>query len=143
MLGRRSLLKAPAHAKGQRTMVKQSRYSYSGTIANLSKAISDSGNTIFATIDQSVAASSVGLKLRPTTLIVFGNPRGGTPIMDKFPLAGLDLPLKVLVWEQDKKVSVAYTPPRDIASRYGVTGMDTQIANMERALETLTNVVTT
>jgi uncharacterized protein (DUF302 family) len=124
-------------------MVKQSRYSYSGTIAKLTKAINDGGNTIFATIDQANAATSVGLKLRPTTLIVFGNPRGGTPIMDKFPLAGLDLPLKLLVWEQDNKVNVAFTPTREIAARYGVTGMDTQINNIERVLETLVNVVVT
>ena len=67
-------------------MTKPSRYPYSETIERLSKAIIDGGNTIFATIDQAAAAQTVGLPLRPTTLIIFGNPKGGTPLMDAFPL---------------------------------------------------------
>jgi uncharacterized protein (DUF302 family) len=130
-----------ANAKDVDFMIKQSRYSYSDTIAKLSKGMVDAGNTIFATIDQSAAATSVGLKLQPTTLIIFGNPKGGTPFMERFPLIGLDLPLKLLVWE-DTKVNVAYVLLSEIASRYGVTGMDAQIVKIDRALDTLTSLVT-
>ncbi|MGA9419046.1 MAG: DUF302 domain-containing protein, partial [Candidatus Cybelea sp.] len=67
-------------------MTKGSRYSYSETLAKLTKAMTDAGNTIFATIDQAAAAAGVDMTLRPTALIVFGNPKGGTPLMDAFPL---------------------------------------------------------
>jgi uncharacterized protein (DUF302 family) len=122
-------------------MTKQSRYSYSETVERLSKAITDGGNTIFATIDQAAAAKTVGLALRPTALIIFGNPKGGTPLMDAFPLVALDLPLRLLVWEEDDGVKVAYVPMSEIAARYGTIGMDERIAAMDRAIDTLTNVV--
>jgi uncharacterized protein (DUF302 family) len=119
----------------------KSRYSYSETIARLSKAIEDAGNTIFATIDQSAAAGAVGLTLRPTSLIIFGNPKGGTPLMDAFPLVALELPLKLLVWEEEGSVSVASVPMAEIAARYRVTGMDARVTAMDRALETFTETV--
>jgi uncharacterized protein (DUF302 family) len=122
-------------------MTKQSRYSYSETRERLSKAITDGGNTIFATIDQAAAAKTVGLSLRPTALIIFGNPKGGTPLMDAFPLVALELPLKLLVWEEGDGVKVAYITMSDIATRYGATGMDERIAAMDRAIDALTNTV--
>jgi uncharacterized protein (DUF302 family) len=122
-------------------MTKPSRYPYSETIERLSKAIIDGGNTIFATIDQAAAAKTVGLRLRPTTLIIFGNPKGGTPLMDAFPLVGLELPLKLLVFEESDNVSVAYVTMSEIAARYGVAGMDERIAAMDRAVDALINMV--
>lgn len=77
-------------------ITKRSRHSYPQTLEILKKAIADAGNTVFAAIDQSAAAAGVGLTLRPTTLLVFGNPKGGTPMMDAFPLVALELPLKLL-----------------------------------------------
>jgi uncharacterized protein (DUF302 family) len=118
-------------------MITQSRYGYTETVARLSRAILDGGNTIFATIDQSAAATSAGLNLRPTSLLVFGNPRGGTPLMQAFPLVALELPLKLLIWEESGSTSVAYVPMVEIATRYGVTGMDPRIAAMDGALESL------
>ncbi|MGA7356504.1 MAG: DUF302 domain-containing protein [Candidatus Cybelea sp.] len=123
-------------------MIKLSRYSYLETLARLTQAVTDAGNTIFAAIDQAAAAAGVGLTLRPTTLIVFGNPKGGTPLMNAFPLVGLDLPLKLLIWEEDGSVNVAYEPMSEIAARYAVTGMDARIAAMDHALDALTNAVT-
>lgn len=117
--------------------VKESRFPYAETIARLSKAIADAGNTIFATIDQAAAAKGVGMTLRPTTLIIFGNPRGGTPLMDAFPLVALDLPLKFLVWDDGGSVKVAYVPMSEIATRYGIVGKDAQIAAMDHALDAL------
>jgi uncharacterized protein (DUF302 family) len=114
-----------------------SRYSYSETVARLTKAAENAGNAIFAVIDQAAAASSVGLNLRPTTLILFGNPKGGTPLMDAVPLIALDLPLKLLVWEEHGIVSVAYTPASEIAMRYNVTGMEARTEAMDRAIAAL------
>lgn len=122
-------------------MTKRSRHSYSETIATLSKAITDGGNTVFAKIDQAAAAQSVGMSLRPTSLIVFGNPKGGTPLMDAFPLVALELPLKLLVWEEPDGVRVAYTPMAEVAARCNVTGMDARIAAMDHALDTLSDLV--
>jgi len=112
-----------------------SRYPFPETVARLSKAIADAGNTLFADIDQSAAAQSVGLALRPTRLLIFGNPKGGTPLMDAFPLVALDLPLKMLVWEEDGKTQVAYTRATVLAQRYGVTGKDALVAAIDHALE--------
>jgi len=123
-------------------MVKQSRYPYTETVGRLSKAIANGGNTTFATIDQAAAAHSVGASLRPTTLILFGNPKGGTPLMDAFPLVALELPLKLLIWEQDDATNVAYVPMSEIAARYAVTGMDARIAAMDAALGALVGTVT-
>jgi uncharacterized protein (DUF302 family) len=123
-------------------MTKRSRYSYPETLAKLTKAMTDAGNTIFVTIDQAAAAAGVGLTLRPTTLIIFGNPKGGTPLMDAFPLVGIALPLKVMVWEENGSVNVAYEPMSEIAARYSVAGMDARIAAMDHALDGVTNAVT-
>jgi uncharacterized protein (DUF302 family) len=123
-------------------MTKRSRYSYSDTVTKLSKAIADGGNTVFATIDQAAAATAAGLTLRPTTLIIFGNPKSGTPLMDAFPLVALELPLKLLVWQESGNVNIAYVPMSEIAARCGVTGMDARIAAMDRAIEGLSEGVT-
>jgi uncharacterized protein (DUF302 family) len=123
------------------SVVIQSRHSYADTLDRLLKAIAASGNTVFATIDQAAAAQAAGLTLRPTLLIAFGNPKAGTPLMEAFPLAALDLPLKLLVWEQDGSVRVAYTPASEVATRYGVTGKDALIAAMDAALGALAATV--
>ena len=122
-------------------MTKPSRYPFAETVARLSSGITNAGNTIFATIDQAAAAHSVGATLRPTTLIVFGNPKGGTPLMDAYPLVGLELPLKLLIWEQAGATNVAYEPMTEIAAHYGVTGMDARIAAMDAALAALVATV--
>jgi uncharacterized protein (DUF302 family) len=111
-------------------MEKQSRFAYADTIARLSKAIADAGNTIFATIDQAHAAETVGMTLRPTSLIAFGNPKGGTPLMEAYPIFGIELPLKLLIWEKDGTVAVAYNRMAEIAQRYGIPPDDPRIAAM-------------
>jgi uncharacterized protein (DUF302 family) len=123
-------------------IVKRSRHTYADTIAKLEQAMTQGGNTIFSTIDQSAAATGAGLSLRPTTLIVFGNPKGGTPFMVAFPRVAMELPLKLLVWEEDGSVSVAYVPMSEIANRCSVTGMDDRIEAIDHGLDTLTNQIT-
>jgi uncharacterized protein (DUF302 family) len=114
-----------------------SHHGFADTVRLLRGAIEGGGGTVFAEIDQRVAASKVGLALRPTTLLVFGNPRGGTPLMEAHPLFALELPLKLLVWEEADVVSVAYVPMRIVAERYGIAGEAEKIGALDRTLAAL------
>lgn len=119
----------------------ESRYDFARTVELLRNAIEGAGNTVFAVIDQSAAAQSAGLQLRPTTLIVFGNPKGGTPLMEAVPRIALELPLKLLVWEEDGVVNVDSTPMAGIAARYGVEGQEARIDAMDRAVASLVQTI--
>jgi uncharacterized protein (DUF302 family) len=79
------------------------------------------GVQVFAAIDQAAEARKVGLELRETVLVIFGNPRAGTPVMDDVPLSGLDLPLKVLIWDNDGQTMVSYYSSDTIAQRFGLS----------------------
>jgi uncharacterized protein (DUF302 family) len=89
-----------------------------GTVAKLTGIISAKGVKLFAVIDQSAEARQVGLSLRDTTLVIFGSPAAGTPVMAASPLAALDLPLKVLVWDDAGQTKVTYYSPDALAARY-------------------------
>jgi uncharacterized protein (DUF302 family) len=92
------------------------------TVARLVDLLGSKGVKVFAVIDQQAEARAVGLDLRETTLVVFGNPKAGTGVMAAAPLAALDLPLKVLVWaEPGRASSVSYTAPATLAARYGLS----------------------
>jgi uncharacterized protein (DUF302 family) len=82
------------------------------TVERLRGILGERDITVFATIDQRAAALAVGLELRETVLIIFGNPIAGTPIMDAAPLAALDLPLKVLIWADEEQTKVSYLSPQ-------------------------------
>ena len=89
------------------------------TKAKLLGSIKARGFTIFAEVDHAAGAAAVDQKLRPTHLIIFGNPRGGTPIMNCAQTAGIDLPLKALIWQQaDGQVNVTVNTPHFIADRH-------------------------
>ena len=122
-------------------VIVRSRHSYADTLNLLRKAIADAGNTIFAEIDQAAAAEGAGLALRPTTLLVFGNPRGGTPLMDACPEFAFELPLKILVWEEGRAVSIAYTALKDAAARYGFAGMEERIERIDGVVGSIVNAV--
>ena len=84
--------------------------SVSQTLDAVEKALTGHGIFIYARIDQEAEAVKVGLTLKPMKLLIFGNPRGGIPLMNANPLCGLDLPLKVLAWEDnDKKIWLSYS----------------------------------
>ena len=79
------------------------------TMGALEKALTAHGISIYARIDQQAEAEKAGMNLKPLRLLIFGNPKGGIPLMNANPLCGLDLPLKVLVWQDDeKKIWVSY-----------------------------------
>ena len=98
-----------------------SRYSFGDTVRHLLSAFADHGVKVFVTIDQQAEASAVGLSMPPTTLIVFGNPKAGTPLMLARPESGVDLPLKVLVSESvPGQVSVIFNTGAYIINRHSL-----------------------
>jgi len=103
------------------TTTKVSPRSVTDTVSRLTGLLSARGMKVFAVIDQSAEASQVGMRLRETTLVLFGSPAAGTPVMVAVPLAALDLPLKVLVWADDGQTKVTYYAPAALAARYDLS----------------------
>jgi len=101
------------------------------TMDRLVAEISTKGMTVFARIDHAAGAAEVGLTLRPTELIIFGNARGGTPLMESSQTVGIDLPLKALVWEDASgKTWISYNEPGWIAQRHGLANAQPLITKM-------------
>ena len=116
-----------------------SKYGVKETIARYEAALAESKLTVFARIDHAAGAAEAGMTLRPTFLMIFGNPRGGTPLMQANQVAGIDLPLKALVWEDASgKVWLTYNDPAWLAARHGL-GAETgrPVAGMAAALAKL------
>lgn len=110
------------------------------TLDRLEADVKAKGLTVFARIDHAAGAAAVGMQLLPTAVLIFGNARGGTPLMQSNPLIGIDLPLKVLVWQDTSgKTWLSYVDPGTLAQRYGLPA-DTAMAvtTLSGALHTLT-----
>lgn len=88
------------------------------TVQRLVSAIEQRGITVFAQIDHAGAAREAGLELPDELVVVFGNPRAGTPLMQADPQVGIELPLRMLVWERDGVVQIGYRDPRELATSY-------------------------
>jgi uncharacterized protein (DUF302 family) len=100
---------------------KSSKHSVDETLGKLQAILQVKGIAVFALIDHSGEAEKVGMKMRPTKLLIFGNPKGGTPLMVAAPSIAIDLPLKILVWQDDQgKVWVSYNSPEYLAERHGL-----------------------
>jgi uncharacterized protein (DUF302 family) len=100
---------------------KPSKHSVEQTVEALSNILKSKGVAVFALIDHSGEAEKVGLKMRPTKLLIFGNPKAGTPLMLASPSSAIDLPLKLLVWEDaQSKVWVSYNSPEYLRERHGL-----------------------
>ena len=115
------------------------------TMDRLASAVTKRGITILARIDHAAAAAKVGLALRPTEVMIFGNPRAGTPLMQAVQTSGIDLPLKALVWQDEGGLTrLAYNDPRWVAGRHNaVAGNDRLLAAMTDALAAIANEATT
>lgn len=100
---------------------KQSSRSVAETLAILTDLVTTHGLKVFGLVDHSGEAASIGQKLRDTKLLIFGSPLQGTRVMVNAPLVALDLPLKVLVWDDDGQTKVSYTPPGELAARYDIS----------------------
>ncbi len=100
---------------------KASSHSVDETVEKLKGILQTKGVTLFALVDHSGEAEKAGLKMRPTKLLIFGNPKGGTPVMVAAPSAAIDLPLKILVWEDaGGKVWASYNSPAYLQQRHGI-----------------------
>jgi uncharacterized protein (DUF302 family) len=105
------------------TVTKRVGVSVDEAVRALVQLIEGKGAKVFAVVDHSGEAARVGLELRKTKLVIFGSPLGGTPVMVAAPLAALDLPLKVLVWEgDDGATSVSYNSAQYLGDRYELSG---------------------
>ena len=99
-------------------VTKFSHESVADTVAKLTAMIAAKGMRLFAVIDQAAEARQAGLTLRETTLVIFGSPAAGTPVMEAAPLSALDLPLKVLVWADGDQTKVSYYAPAAVAASH-------------------------
>jgi uncharacterized protein (DUF302 family) len=118
---------------------KPSRHSVDETLGKLQNILEAKGIAVFALVDHSGEAAKVGMKMRPTKLLIFGNPKGGTPLMIAAPSIAIDLPLKLLIWQDEQeKVWVSYNTPEYLAERHGLSP---QLAQNIGFIETLASNV--
>lgn len=118
---------------------KTSPHSVSETADRLAAAVEGAGATVVARIDHAAAAAGVDAELRPTTVLVFGNPKLGTPVMQADQAAGLDLPMRVVIFEgPDGAVTVAYHDPAELAASHAVPADLEALGTMAGALDKLT-----
>jgi uncharacterized protein (DUF302 family) len=111
---------------------------FDSTLARLERAAVAKGLTVAAKIDHAAAAKRAGLTLRPTTLVIAGNPAAGTPLMLADQTIAVELPLRFLVWQgEDGKARVSYDPIKAIAARHKLTGRDELLTRMTAAIETI------
>ena len=116
----------------------QSSFGPKATMDRLDAEISAREMIVFARIDHSAGAAEVGLTLRPTELIIFGNARGGTPLMQSVQTVGIDLPLKLLVWQDAQgKTWISYNEPGWIARRHGVSDAQPVVNKMADLLSAI------
>ena len=114
----------------------QSNYSVDKTIDRLENALTDNGLTIFKKVNHQKGATSVGMELPATTVLIFGNPKLGTPLMQCAPTAAIDLPQKMLIWEdQDGEVNLGYNSPDYLKKRHGIEGCDQELQKITGALK--------
>lgn len=112
------------------------------TMDRLEELVKQRGLNVFARIDHAAGATKVGKTLRPTEVLIFGNPQGGTPFMECAQSVGIDLPLKALVWEDaSAQVWVGYNDPAFLAQRHGVAQCPV-VENLRKALDGIASVAT-
>ena len=121
-------------------VVKPSKHSVGKTLDRLTKILKKKGITVFARVDHKAGGKKVGKKLRDTQVLIFGNPKLGTPLMQSARSIGIDLPMKALAWEDaDGKVWIAYNDPAYLALRHNIRDKHKLFRKMSGALKKLTS----
>jgi uncharacterized protein (DUF302 family) len=115
----------------------RSRSDVATTVRRLTAALQRRGITLFATVDHAAGARGVGLELSDEVVLVFGNPAAGTPLMQADPRAGLDLPLRILVWSGDDGTQVAFRDPQAMAEDFELAGQTETLARLRGVLAAL------
>ncbi len=122
----------------------QSAFSVKETTDRLENILNEKGMTIFNQINHSDAARKVGVELRETQLIIFGNPKVGSPLMQCQQSVAIDLPQKMIIWEDTQsKVWISYNDPRYLEKRHHIIGCDEIIAKVEKVLSGVTKAAAT
>ena len=121
----------------------RSHFDHKETLNRLDAAIKAQGMTVFARIDHAAGAAEAGLTLAPTELIIFGNARGGTPLMQSVQTVGIDLPLKALVWKDASGTTwLSYNEPSWIAQRHNIPNAELAVNKMTAALGAISRKAT-
>lgn len=122
----------------------QSSFGPQDTMNRLEAAVQAKGLTVFARIDHAAGATAAGLSLRPTEVLIFGNAKGGTPLMNAVQTIGLDLPLKALVWQDASGDTwLSYNDPAWLAKRHGIGAeMEPVLGNLAAALKAVATAAT-
>lgn len=123
-------------------VVKTSPKSVADTVSALTTAVEGAGASVAAVVDHAAGAESAGMELPPTTLVIFGNPKIGTPLMQENHQIAMDLPMRVLVWQDGDVTNVGYLRPEAMASSYGIAADNPSIETMTGALDKLTSAAT-
>ncbi len=128
----------PAQAQ-EGLVIRDSDYGVAETADRLVSILEENDVTVMARVDHAANAERVGLELPPTVLVIFGNPRIGTPLMQAERTVGIDLPQKALVWQEDDgTVRLAYNTAEHLADRHGITGRDEALQRLAGALNRFT-----
>jgi uncharacterized protein (DUF302 family) len=131
-----------AFAEPSGLVTKAAKQPVAETAEQLEKILRGAGLMIFAVIDHAAAAEKAGLRMPPARVIIFGNPKGGTPLMLNAPTVAIDLPLKILVWEDAAgKPWVSYNTATYVAGRHQVKGMEKLVQTLDGALGKLASGV--
>jgi uncharacterized protein (DUF302 family) len=113
------------------------------TMNRLEAAVTAKGLTVFARIDHAEGASAAGLSLRPTEVLIFGNAKGGTPLMQAAQTAGIDLPLKALVWQDAAGDTwLSWNDPAWLAARHGASGAEAVVGRLGAVLDDVAKTAT-
>jgi uncharacterized protein (DUF302 family) len=128
----------PMSAAAEDVVTKTASGSVGETVERLTALLAARALKLFVIVDHSGEARRVGLELRETKLVIFGDPESGTPVMRAAPLVALDLPLKVLIWDDDGQTKVSYVPPRALADRYR---LDDELVQRLMGIESITDAL--
>ena len=121
----------------------KSHHSPRATMNRLEEAVTAKGLTVFARIDHAGGASAAGLSLQPTEVLIFGNAKGGTPLMQGVQTIGIDLPLKALVWQDASgETWLSWNDPAWLATRHGLRGVEAVTARLAALLDALAEAAT-
>ena len=115
-------------------VTKRSTHGYRDTVVRLLEAIESRGLTVFARVDHAAAARAAGLELADEEVVLFGNPRAGTPLMQSDPRVGIELPLRILVWAEPDGAVLGFNDPRELAGRYDLPAEQGTILEQMAAL---------
>ncbi len=120
-----------------------SAHGFEQTVEKLESLLSAKNIHLFAKIDHGAGAQRAGLMLRPTVVLLFGNPQAGTPLMQSRQSIGIDLPLKILVWEEESgKTQVSFNQPAYLAQRHQILDRDSAVTALTANLEALVRAAT-